>query len=72
MKKLYTEKQYNEYCELLELMANEDDMAVSAGIYLEIEDWFNKNRLSTAAREQMEKRIDDEAEGKIPELKRIK
>jgi len=72
MKKLYTEEQYEKYCELLGEMANEDDMTIGFGIHLEIEDYFKKNRISRQARDQMDERLEKEADGERPELKRIK
>jgi hypothetical protein len=70
MKKLYTEKQYNEYCEHLDKIANEDLLMENVNAYLDLKDW--ETTISTAALKQMEERVEKEFNGEIPELKRIK
>lgn len=60
MKKLYTEKQYKEYSDLMEKMANTDDILEGFHIHLEIDQWLADSKLSELAIEQMDKRMEKE------------
>lgn len=60
MKKLYTEKQYKEYSDLMEKMANTDDMLEGFHIHLEIDKWISDSKLGELAIEQMDKRMEKE------------
>lgn len=60
MKKLYTEAQYREYSNLLEKMANEDDILEGFNIHVEIEDWIVSNKLSEIVMNQMDDRMEKE------------
>ncbi|PGO60646.1 hypothetical protein [Priestia megaterium] len=60
MKNLYTEKQYKEWCALLDKMANEDDVVENISLYTDIKDWEEKEKLSKEALDQMGKRLEEE------------
>lgn len=60
MKKLYSEKQYREYSNLMDKMANTDDILEGFNIHIEIDDWIKDNNLIEMAVTQMDKRLEEE------------
>lgn len=60
MGKLYTEKQYKEYSDLMEKMANTDDIIEGFHIHLEIDQWIADSKLIELAIEQMDERMEKE------------
>ncbi|WP_079709818.1 hypothetical protein [Paraliobacillus ryukyuensis] len=60
MKKLYNEKQYKEYSDILERMANEDGIIDNANVYLELVEWERDNKITKEMTKQMDQRLEEE------------
>jgi hypothetical protein len=61
----YTEKQYKEYSDLMEKMANNDDIIEGARIHYEIKQWLVENNITDEMEEQMDNRMEEEFEDEI-------
>jgi hypothetical protein len=58
----YNEKQYKEYSDLMEKMANNDDIIEGAKIHYEIKQWLVENNITDEIEEQMDNRMEEECQ----------
>jgi hypothetical protein len=58
----YNEKQYKEYSDLMEKMANNDDIIEGAKIHYEIKQWLVENNITDEMEEQMDNRMEEECQ----------
>lgn len=67
--KLYSEKQYKQYCEFCSEIANG---TISSGLmtYLDLDDWKIEQKLSFEAMQQMDERMEKEFIAEIKQEKR--
>ena len=70
MKKLYTEKQYKEYMEFMDKMANTDDIVKGFYINEELKLWIEKNNISEITENQMDMRMEEEFNDEINGVKK--